>query len=276
MKGLLDDTTVAVVPKRTRVRGQPHHLAYINDDERRVLRARGGGVTPDGGQMTHLGVATYFGDSDSDGGEAGGGMGDAQSEASPGSQEGDGKGDGVGGSVSDAVGGVADAVGFGGSFGAVSDPMGGLDTSDANGGDTWQQAYPGAPAPYQPPPLPGTAPRMTLQAATPVYTPMPEMQAPVQGIAPAGFAPGLEAMRAMFGPRPLPGSPPPSGGLQAPGSNVPMGAWQPPPVAPVQYPQETILNGQGGNGAYYEAMQRLAPGQMPMGYFDALRQYRRW
>lgn len=59
MRGLLDSPDVTV-PKRARVRGQPHMLAYINDEEAALLRSRGGGVNRDGGQIMHRGVPSYY------------------------------------------------------------------------------------------------------------------------------------------------------------------------------------------------------------------------
>ncbi|HEY4252314.1 MAG TPA: hypothetical protein VGM87_13970 [Roseomonas sp.] len=92
MKGLLDAPSGhAVAPRRTRVRGTPHHLAYINADEHALLRRRGGGVTDDGGQLLGpAGVPAYdgggSGDGGGDGGSGAGGAGDGAG--------GDGGGDG--------------------------------------------------------------------------------------------------------------------------------------------------------------------------------------
>ena len=46
-------------PKRTRIKGQKHELAYINKDEKALLRSRGGGVTKGGGQLKKNGVNAY-------------------------------------------------------------------------------------------------------------------------------------------------------------------------------------------------------------------------
>lgn len=46
-------------PKRTVIGGQKHELAYINKGEKALLRSRGGGVTPGGGQLKHNGVNAY-------------------------------------------------------------------------------------------------------------------------------------------------------------------------------------------------------------------------
>lgn len=60
MRGLLDDGAGKVtLPKRAKVGRTPHRLAYIRDDEAALLRAHGGGVTPDGGQLMHRGVPAY-------------------------------------------------------------------------------------------------------------------------------------------------------------------------------------------------------------------------
>jgi hypothetical protein len=48
-------------PKRTVIGGQKHELAYINKDEKALLRSRGGGVTPGGGQLKHNGVNAFGG-----------------------------------------------------------------------------------------------------------------------------------------------------------------------------------------------------------------------
>ena len=274
MKGLLDDTNTAIVPKRIKPPGKkPHRLAYIDGDEASMLRARGGGVAPGGGQIMRHGLPSFE--------EPGGAASDnanSNSEAStqdmgadPGADPSAGVDGGHNGPAGTDTNGDPGGEWLPNSTSRWDNSNRDARFRDANGYRMeYYEGMHGPPA--------AAAPRssMTLQAATPVYTPRPEMQAPIQGVTPGGFAPGLEAMRAMFGPKPLPVQPTGPGGGQAPGSNVPMGAWQPPPVAPVQYPQEPILTGRGGNAAYYDQMQRLAPSQMPMGYFDALRQYRRW
>lgn len=53
--------TKVTVPKHARVRGEPHMLSYITAEEAALLRSRGGGVSPGGGQMMHLGVPAYIG-----------------------------------------------------------------------------------------------------------------------------------------------------------------------------------------------------------------------
>ena len=47
------------LPKRTIIKGQKHELAYINKDEKALLRSRGGGVTKGGGQLKHKGINAY-------------------------------------------------------------------------------------------------------------------------------------------------------------------------------------------------------------------------
>ncbi len=48
-------------PKRTTIKGQKHELAYINKDEKRLLRSRGGGVTKNGGQLRGPGdIPAYY------------------------------------------------------------------------------------------------------------------------------------------------------------------------------------------------------------------------
>ena len=60
MKGLLDDTNTAIVPKRIKPPGKkPHRLVYIDDDEAAMLRARGGGVAPGGGQIMRHGLPSF-------------------------------------------------------------------------------------------------------------------------------------------------------------------------------------------------------------------------
>lgn len=68
IEGMLDrdERAPVTVPKRTSVRGQPHKLAYINDEEAALLRSRGGGVDRDGGQIMHRGVPAYY-DADGNG-----------------------------------------------------------------------------------------------------------------------------------------------------------------------------------------------------------------
>lgn len=48
-------------PKRTVIGGQKHELAYINKGEKALLRSRGGGVTPGGGQLKKNGVNAFGG-----------------------------------------------------------------------------------------------------------------------------------------------------------------------------------------------------------------------
>jgi hypothetical protein len=48
-------------PKRTTIKGQKHELAYINKDEKRLLRSRGGGVTKNGGQLRGPGDIPAYG-----------------------------------------------------------------------------------------------------------------------------------------------------------------------------------------------------------------------
>ena len=83
IEGMLEQDERAVkVPKRTSVRGQPHKLAYINDEEAALLRSRGGGVDRDGGQIMHRGVPAYMDDSgggSSNAGPDGGGQGHSAS-----------------------------------------------------------------------------------------------------------------------------------------------------------------------------------------------------
>tara|TARA_R110002110_G_scaffold3732_4_gene19288 strand:+ start:228 stop:734 length:507 start_codon:yes stop_codon:yes gene_type:complete len=89
-------------PKRTRIKGQKHELAYINKDEKALLRSRGGGVTKGGGQLKRNGVNAY-----APGGNAAGGAG--QGQAGAGGNGGAGPG-AAGGGVS---GGTASATGQG-------------------------------------------------------------------------------------------------------------------------------------------------------------------
>ncbi len=72
IEGMLDrdERAPVTVPKRTSVRGQPHKLAYINDEEAALLRSRGGGVDRDGGQIMHRGVPAYFAGDNADSGTA--------------------------------------------------------------------------------------------------------------------------------------------------------------------------------------------------------------
>jgi len=72
IEGILDrdERAPVTVPKRTSVRGQPHKLAYINDEEAALLRSRGGGVDRDGGQIMHRGVPAYFAGDNADSGTA--------------------------------------------------------------------------------------------------------------------------------------------------------------------------------------------------------------
>jgi hypothetical protein len=94
IEGMLerDERAPVTVPKRTSVRGQPHKLAYINDEEAALLRSRGGGVDRDGGQIMHRGVPAYFAGDNADSGTA-----NTTGDSAPSSQGGgynDGGGDG--------------------------------------------------------------------------------------------------------------------------------------------------------------------------------------
>lgn len=102
IEGMLErDERAVTVPKRTSVRGQAHKLAYINDEEAALLRARGGGVDRDGGQIMHRGVPAYY---DADG------NGNATDSSNPTGSEsaassGGGYSDGSGGDGGSAFGG---------------------------------------------------------------------------------------------------------------------------------------------------------------------------
>ena len=112
IEGMLErDERAVTVPKRTSVRGQPHKLAYINDEEAALLRSRGGGVDRDGGQIMHRGVPAYYG------GDGGGGDGDGGGDSGGGDSGGGGEADsgGYGGD-----GGGGDGGGYGGGGGATT------------------------------------------------------------------------------------------------------------------------------------------------------------
>jgi hypothetical protein len=99
VKGLLDAPRKVTVPKRTSVRGQPHKLAYINDEEAALLRSRGGGVDRDGGQIMHRGVPAYY-DADGSGNATDSSNptgGDTSADSGGGYNEGNGGDGGYGG-----------------------------------------------------------------------------------------------------------------------------------------------------------------------------------
>lgn len=68
-------------PKKLKIKGQPHKLAYINDVEEGLLRARGGS-----GEMVH-GIPAFY--SDADDAFAGAAMSDFQSDYGGGHNDGD-------------------------------------------------------------------------------------------------------------------------------------------------------------------------------------------
>lgn len=107
IEGLLErDERAVTVPKRTSVRGQPHKLAYINDEEAALLRSRGGGVDRDGGQIMHRGVPAYVDDSgggSSNAGPDGGGQGHNASNDSNTSNSGGGGDSYAGGAAAPAA-----------------------------------------------------------------------------------------------------------------------------------------------------------------------------
>lgn len=269
MKGLLDGD-LAVAPRRIKPAGKkPHRLAYIDGDEAALLRARGGGVAPDGGQIMRHGLPSYEdgGDGGGDGSGNGGGDGSNDADGMGGSSEatgdaGDSKG-GVEGAVADAMG----SMGFSG----VSGPADGHNND--NGGDYWNPGGGGGgggawnPWTALPAPPPAFAPQMNAQ---PVYTqaPMAPMPTALAGRTPGGFLASQEAMRALAGYQ-RPAQPPQ--GPVAPPQAPQAGAWQaPPPLVPqTPYPMAPVLTGQGGSGGYYDAWNRLSDRRAP-GFFDLL------
>jgi hypothetical protein len=279
MKGLLDGD-LAVAPKRIKPRGKkPHALAYIDPEEAALLRSRGGGVAPGGGQIMRHGLPSFEDGGDGGDGGAGDGGGDGPGAGGdgPGGPNDNGGASATGEAAGPGMGGVDGPGGMGNEGDGTAE--GGSNGSHSEGGYGGGGGYRGGgwgePPPWWGAAPPGFTPQLGAQ---PVYTQQP--QAPVippalQGTTPGGFLAGQDAFRALAGyQRPtLPPQPP-----VAPPPVPQPGAWAaPPPLRPLSpYPQAPILTGRGGNDAYYGAMQRLAPSEMPMGYFDTLARYRRW
>lgn len=109
------------LPKREKIGGQDHMLAYITPQEAQILRRQGGGVTPDGGQMMHRGVPAFR-----SGGPAG------ASDAGTGPGGGAGPGGGVGGGG--AAGGSGNGGGGGGGPGAGAPAGAGAGTGPSDSG----------------------------------------------------------------------------------------------------------------------------------------------
>jgi hypothetical protein len=181
IEGMLSrDERAVTVPKRTSVRGQPHKLAYINDDEAALLRSRGGGVDRDGGQIMHRGVPAYY---DADG------NGNATDSGNP---TGGGGADSGGGYNNDSGG----DGGYGGPAAAATSPM------DPAAADRRKRLNAGEYIPSETP----------FATPTPFYAPMPAgLGGPPPGMSSpfAGFRDALGAPPAMppFALNPAPARP---------------------------------------------------------------------
>jgi hypothetical protein len=163
IEGMLSrDERAVKVPKRTSVRGQPHKLAYINDEEAALLRSRGGGVDRDGGQIMHRGVPAYFSEnssSEAGQGHSNSGAADASGPSSGGGYNNDSGSDG----------------GYGGPAAAATSPM------DAAAADRRKRLNAGEYIPSETP----------YATPTPSYAPMPA------GL--GGPPPGMSSPFAGFG-----------------------------------------------------------------------------
>ena len=201
MKGLLDAPSKITVPKRTSVRGQPHKLAYINDEEAALLRSRGGGVDRDGGQIMHRGVPAYY---DADG------SGNATDSGNP--TGGDSGPSDQGGGYNDGNGGDGGGYGGGGGGGVPMDPVAADRQRRLNAGEYIPSETPYAtPTPFFAPaptglglsPAAGVSPFASFRSALgapPVMQPFALNPAPVRPAVDA-FAPLPPAPMPMQMPR---------------------------------------------------------------------------
>lgn len=119
------------LPKREKIGGQEHMLAYITPQEAQILRRQGGGVAPDGGQIMHRGVPAFFGPDGAGTGPGDSGVSGAAADAGHGSGSaapgGHGGGGGMGGSGNGSMGGAG--------MGGVGTPAGaGASTGPSNSG----------------------------------------------------------------------------------------------------------------------------------------------
>jgi hypothetical protein len=142
MSGKLGDT-VRGLPRRTEVNGNPHLLAWINPEEAELLRQRGGGIAPGGGQMKGPGGLPAFDDGSGDGGDGGSGDGGDGGDggAGDGGDAGGDAGDGGTGTGDGADGGDAGAGGDGADGGGGASSSGGADNGGGAGYDV-QYPYP--------------------------------------------------------------------------------------------------------------------------------------
>lgn len=221
-RGLFDAEPSGQVtaPRRTSVRGTPHHLAYITAQEAALLRARGGGLTRDGRPLRGPSGVPAF-DNNGDGGGTGADGGAA-----------DGHGDS----------GAADGHGDSGPADGHSNSSGPDGTSDGNGGngDYGLANYLGALLPQGPDPRAAqrdawrsalTAPidQMPRNFVAGGAMPSAVPRAPIAAYNYGAFPTAPPVIGAML-PQPAtpaPGAPPASGGLP-PVPNLGLPSYAPP------------------------------------------------
>jgi hypothetical protein len=223
-RGLLDAEPSGQVtaPRRTSVRGTPHHLAYITAQEAALLRARGGGLTRDGRPLRGPAGLPAF-DNSGDGGDGAGDGAGADGADGSGAGAADGHGDS----------GAADGHGNSSAADGHSNSSGPDGTSDGNGGNGDHGGY--GLANYLGSLLPqGPDPRAAQRDAWRSALTAPIDQAPRNFVA-GGAMPGApQAPVAAYNYGAFPAAPPAIGALQplpaapAPGNPPANGGGLPP------------------------------------------------
>lgn len=242
-RGLLDaePSSQVTAPRRTSVRGTPHHLAYITVQEAALLRARGGGLTRDGRPLRGPAGVPAF-DNSGDGGDGAGADG-ASADGHGDSGAADGQGNS---SAADGHGNSSAADGHGNSSAADghSNSSGPDGTSDGNGGNGDYGGYGlanylGALLPQGPDPRAAQRDAWRSALTAPIdQTPrnfvtggaMPGTapQAPVAAYNYGAFPTAPPVIGAMLPLPATPGAPPASGGGLPPVPNLGLPSYAPP------------------------------------------------
>ncbi|MBR0669146.1 hypothetical protein GXW71_32650 [Roseomonas hellenica] len=223
-RGLLDaePTGQVTAPRRTSVRGTPHHLAYITAEEAALLRARGGGLTRDGRPLRGpAGVPAFDNSGDGGDGADGGAGGSADGHGDSGAADGHGdSGAADGHGNSSGPDGTSDGNGDNGGYG-LANYLGSLLPQGPDPRAAQREAWRSAlTAPIDQTPRSFVA-GGAMQGAAP--------QAPVASYNYGAFPtapPVIGAMQPLPA-APAPGAPPASGGLP-PVPNLGLPSYAPP------------------------------------------------
>lgn len=219
-RGLLDAEPSGQVtaPRRTSVRGTPHHLAYITAEEAALLRARGGGLTRGGRPLRGPAGVPAF-DNSGDGGDGAGADGGAAGS--------DGHGDSGaadGHSNSSGPDGTSDGNGGNGEYGGygLANYLGALLSQGpdprAAQRDAWRSALTA--------PIDQTPRNFVAGGAVPGAAPQAPVAAYNYGAFPTA-PPVIGAMRPLPA-APAPGAPPASGGGLPPVPDLGLPSYAPP------------------------------------------------